>query len=386
MTWFWRYLLGYVTVRISGLSLEKMLNLMGVEGIRIWGVKRPSHTVMTAKVGKGRLEALLDAASRSRCKVEILGRRGLPYLWQNLLKRKVLVFGVALFVAALIFLSSFIWDVEVVGTEKLDPAGIMDYLNSQNVKPGIRQSEVDFHVLADDILGAFPELSWVGISMKGMRLHVEVVEGEPKPEMIDESVPADIVAGRDAVVYEITALAGKAKVKAGDTVRKGDVLIEGALGPEERQIRVRAKGTVLGRVYYEGTVVRNMNEDVAAETGRTAVRRYIDMGTWTVPVEGEKPDYDDYELSQRRTPLLGKLYFPVYLVEEEYREVIRGVAEKDADSVAKAALEEAYQQALAQVPDPENVLLRKDKVTVEGGELRATVYLEVSESIGVVQP
>ncbi len=66
MTWFWRYLLGYVTVRISGLSLEKMLNLIGVEGIRIWGVKRPSHTVMTAKVGKGRLEALLDAASRGR--------------------------------------------------------------------------------------------------------------------------------------------------------------------------------------------------------------------------------------------------------------------------------------------------------------------------------
>ena len=66
--------------------------------------------------------------------------------------------------------------------------------------------------------------------------------------------------------------------------------------------------------------------------------------------------------------------------------MIRGVAEKDTDSVAKAALEEAYQQALAQVPDPESVLLRKDKVTVEGGELRATVYLEVSESIGVVQP
>ena len=40
----WYFLTGYVYIRVEGLSLEKLLNLCARQGVRFWGVERPTYT------------------------------------------------------------------------------------------------------------------------------------------------------------------------------------------------------------------------------------------------------------------------------------------------------------------------------------------------------
>ena len=49
----------------------------------------------------------------------------------------------------------------------------------------------------------------------------------PSTEMLDESIPCNVVAAADGYIVRIEAYEGAAKVKVGDSVVKGDLLISG---------------------------------------------------------------------------------------------------------------------------------------------------------------
>lgn len=46
----WNFLVGYVIIRVEGLSLEKFINLTVSRGIYLWGIKRQNYTTLTARI------------------------------------------------------------------------------------------------------------------------------------------------------------------------------------------------------------------------------------------------------------------------------------------------------------------------------------------------
>ena len=62
----------------------------------------------------------------------------------------------------------------------------------------------------------------------------------------------DLVAACDGVIVSVNAQSGEAAVEAGDTVRKGDVLIRGEerAGAEETR-GISARGEVVARTWVE---------------------------------------------------------------------------------------------------------------------------------------
>ena len=76
---------------------------------------------------------------------------------------------------------------------------------------------------------------------------------------------SNVVASCDAVIEEITVKYGIAAVKAGDTVKAGDLLISGVIPQELGGGTVRAEGNVKGRI----------TECISLEVGRSeSVREY----------------------------------------------------------------------------------------------------------------
>ena len=80
------------------------------------------------------------------------------------------------------------------------------------------------------LLLEFDELSWASVHVRGTGLssRPRLRSGlDPVPR------PGDLVAARDGIVEQVMATRGHPRVKKGDTVRRGDVLISGFIPPGE---------------------------------------------------------------------------------------------------------------------------------------------------------
>ena len=166
------------------------------------------------------------------------------------IKNKPLVFT-AVFVALLITLlsSSVVWDVRIDGNERLADTEIERELERCGLEVGRPWWSLERSRIENELLSSCGDIAWININRRGSVAYVTVVEKENVGENISESTGgyANIVASADCVIEEITVKRGVAVVKQGDTVRRGDLLISGALPEEAGGGFCFAEGTVTGR-------------------------------------------------------------------------------------------------------------------------------------------
>ncbi|MDP2892260.1 MAG: sporulation protein YqfD, partial [Bacillota bacterium] len=120
----WRNFIGYVIIKIEGLSLEKLMNAAAAGGIRLIDCKRRAYTQIEAQVsfiGFLKLKKLLADAP---CVLTGIKKCGLPFFFLSLWERKGLIFGAVVSAMLIYALTSFIWVIEIDTKGEVDVAGI----------------------------------------------------------------------------------------------------------------------------------------------------------------------------------------------------------------------------------------------------------------------
>jgi similar to stage IV sporulation protein len=355
-----RYLFtGYLVLSVQGAAREKFINLAIRQGIPLWDIRHGAEQTQLC-VDVDSFFDLRHLAKKSGSRLRIVRKAGLPFWQSRLLRRRGLVLGLVFFVLALYTLSSFILFVQVEGHEMLDERHILRLAEEAGVRPGVPKTGVDRDRVANQLLLSEPKLAWVGLRLQGTRLVIEVVETVEDPAV---EKPGNVVAAKDGLVYDILAVTGEARVSPGDTVTRGQVLIEGILrsrlpypapGDEEiaKELIVRARGEVWARVWYEGYGEAGLEEVELKRTGR-----YIRF--WTLVVDGQPVlragrsvvPYRDYERETAKKAVLERiLRFPVELITESAYETQRHVYRRTPEQARELAAERARILAELQLP------------------------------------
>ena len=253
----WYSLRGYVRIRAKGFSAERFMNMAAFRGVYLWDIAYEGAAV-TLKAAGGSLDILEACAQKTGCSMEVLGWGGLPAFLRRFRRRQVWSAGLLLFAAGLYLLSSFIWTVRVEGNERLETAELLSACEDLGVKPGVWKRGVDTAEITNRLLVQFSDISWVSVSIKGTDVTIKLAETIEKAERIDRVTPCDIVASADGVIVHITAERGTPKVKPGDVVKKGDVLISSELligleGEEQHTEYTAAEGAVTARIWQRLT-------------------------------------------------------------------------------------------------------------------------------------
>ena len=129
---------------------------------------------------------------------------------------------------------------------------ILRALEQQGVGIGTFGLSFNGEDLRNHILREIPELSWIAVNVSGCRANVQVRERVLPPELIQDRVPANVVARRAGLVLKVRALDGVASVLPGTSVTKGQLLISGVEDLETLGARVLASlGSVQARTWYE---------------------------------------------------------------------------------------------------------------------------------------
>ena len=82
-------LIGYVNIKIEGYFVEKFINKCINNKIFFWNIKREKSTIIYTNVGINEFKKIRKIAKETKCKIEILNKKGLPFILHRYKKRKV---------------------------------------------------------------------------------------------------------------------------------------------------------------------------------------------------------------------------------------------------------------------------------------------------------
>ncbi|NLJ65696.1 MAG: sporulation protein YqfD [Clostridiales bacterium] len=381
----WNYFIGYLVIRVDGLSLEKFINLCVSRGIKLWGIRRISYTSLNANIGIKDFKSLPPIARKVHAKIRIMNKKGFPFILYRFRHRKMLLTGIVVFMTTLYVLSSFIWQVEVVGTLKINPDIIYSNLEKKGIKPGAYKGKLDTWKIENEMLIEIPELSWVSIEFKGTKAIIRAVEREKPPKLLDAETPCNIIASKDGIINQILVLEGDALVEVGDTVRKGQLLVSGIIHHEDMEtIRyVHAKAKVFARTWYEGRGYGDIRDVLKVRTGRKVTHKVLETKEWEIDIDRKDIPFDEYEVEEREEPFLGisKLGWISWTIRDYYE--LTTIEQGDGMDLAKEkASERAMEDAFKRIPKGVKIIDKTFKYDIiKDTGYDAIVYIEVLEDI-----
>lgn len=389
---------GYVEVEVIGPRPERLINLATMEELVVWDIRYGEATV-TARLSIGSFFALRPLARKARCRVRILARRGLPFLFRRLRRRHALWAGASASLALLYAVSSFVWFVHVNGAGEVDPQVVLEAAARHGLRAGTRRAEVDRDAVATGILLEVPRLSWAAVELRGTLAVIEVVEKAVAPPHLDERVPADLVAAEDGVLEVFIPLAGQALVRKGQAVTRGQLLVRG-LKPVRSPpgnldepadprawavefVAVRARATVRARVWREEVVSVPLVRRFDRRTGRTERRWLLRVGGRAILIPGSPILEGERVETFRFPPPGGTFALPVEVTGIQVHELERVEETLTQEAARDLALAIAERLLMRRLP-ADAVVIRRLPETVAVAADRVTVRLaiETREDIG----
>ena len=175
---------------------------------------------------------------------------GLYGFWKRMDHKLPIMISVVISTLMVIILSGFVWDIRVEGNENVTDSEIILSLSECGFEVGDFWLFVDRGEIEAAFLDASGDISWINLNRRGSVAYIKVIEKDRTEESNNEDDNAsNLVASADCVIEEITVKRGTAVVKPGDTVKRGDLLVIGALPSEVGGGWCAAEAIVIGRIY-----------------------------------------------------------------------------------------------------------------------------------------
>lgn len=337
---------GVVTVQIEGFFTERFINLCRTNNVKIWNVRNITSGLVSFEIYISEFKKLRKIAKKTKCKVKIKSKKGIYFFAFKYRKRKLFIILAILLIISVCAFSNFIWDIKIVGNEKVDSETIYKSLKDSGFKIGKLKVGTQKSEIANKVRADIPEISWLGIDFSGTTAYVKVIEKTKiSDENIQENANGDIVAIKSGIITKIIPENGTALYKEGSYVEEGMKLIEGKIYSKILEERaVSAKGIVMANVEYsfEKEYYYNIFEKVYNNKKRWSVGITINSKEYMINYLNKSLKYDKIKKIKGLNVFGMEISFDLYSF-DEYTEVekivskdeIMKIASDDADSYLK---------------------------------------------------
>lgn len=312
---------------VMGRQVGRFLNLCVKGNIKIWQVRPEKEDAYSFYMKYSDVWKIKPFLRKTRCKIRINEKKGLPFgLFRY---RKRILFPIAFLMVVFLFgyCSQFVWRIELIGNESISEEEIFAYLEKKQAYLGEKTKAISCEELELSLRKDFEEIIWATVYVEGTLLVVQVQEKLPMDETAreEEFDCSNLVATKDAVVYSIITRAGTPNVKAGDTVKAGDLLVTGSreiyddAGEVKSYLNQRAEADIIGEVtyYYKDTIPIDITVTNYKDSRKKKFFLEILEKRFTLPVPGKKYEQEETKNTTYQMKLTDQFYLPVYVGYEE---------------------------------------------------------------------
>lgn len=381
--------MGYVKVKAFGKGTERFINQLTRRGMRVWEVKRVGDDVLVFHIQLADLSKLRQIVRKSECKVTFLQGKGIPFLRKRILKNSGFLVGMFAFLFCLFILSNMVWGIHIHNAKPETEHHIRKELDRMGVKVGRLQFRMDdVDAIQSALSDRIEELTWVGVELKGTIFHFQVVEKQ-QPKKVEDTSPQHLIATKKAIITQMYVEKGKSIVNVHDYVGKGQLLVSGIIGSEDKPEIIAAKGVIKGQTWYKVTVEVPLKTTFSVYDGKETTRYYLHVKGISLPVWGfSKMDFQEYEEDITVRPFYFlKWQLPVFYKERTWRskqDITRVYTKKEAfvkgEEVAKRNLEKQL------AADAEIIGEKILQETLDNGKVTLSIHYQVIEDIATGQP
>lgn len=231
----YRYMRNYLFITVSGGFSERFLNLCYKEKIHLWNTRTENNIIKTNIFCRDFIK-LMNIRKKSGVKIKIIKKVGIAFTLKKHRDRKLLMSSLLFMIIFCITMNQFIWDIDVIGTEKISKTEILQTVEKYGLKTGAFAPLFDEAEISRQATNYFNgKILWMAINIKGSRTIIEVREREnidDSQHSINEN-PCNIIADFDGQIISAETFSGSQAIEAGSAVQKGDLLISGVKDNED---------------------------------------------------------------------------------------------------------------------------------------------------------
>lgn len=312
---------GKLRVEICGAYGEGLLNAAALSAIELWDIECVDDFTLRMNVYEPDYPQLQALAEKCMCEIKTISAKG-GSRDRKLIKRRWGLLAFLLAAALLLFASSlFVWEIDVVGNEKLSRGQVLRALSRCGVDCGSYRYSISADLVRSQMMRELPELGWMTVNISGSRAVAVIVERQEKPEIYAQSDPADIVAARTGIIKRMSVENGKPVVSPGASVLEGELLVSGVMDSLANGSKfVRAKAKVMADTWHEISAVCPAEEEVK-EPGILSRNRFaIIFGKRRINLyfdSGKAIDECDKIIHEYNLGIEGLFAMPVTIIREE---------------------------------------------------------------------
>ncbi|MCI9063396.1 MAG: sporulation protein YqfD [Clostridia bacterium] len=321
-----RLLLGYVRIEVEGYYIERFINICRNQKILIWNLKREKGVRLYLNIGIKDFKKLSSVARKTKCKIKIKSKKGIPFLLNRYRKRKIFVILLIIVSISIYTSSKYIWNIDVIVEDNLEIANIRTDLEELGLKKGIRKSEVKTGEIINELRLKRNDISWLGIDVQGTNLIVKIVKADERPEIVDKADYCNIIATKDGIITKITAQNGTAMVSSGDTVKKGDILIAGYMEGKYTEPRyVHSLGNVQAKVWYTKKEKIPYKQEISRDTGKEEKKLQIKFNNFQINFYKTLSKFEIYDTiyAEQNLKIFSNYYLPISVVKIINKEQVK---------------------------------------------------------------
>ena len=382
------YFTGYVKIKVEGLFLERFINICVSKKILLMDIKREKSTIMYANVGIADYKKLKQVARKTKSKIKIQRKKGLPFTIKKYRKRKIFGILFVVILALLIVSSNYIWNIEISGNVKITNQEILQSLEGSGLKVGLSKNDIDINAVISKIRLDREDIAWIGITVKGTNAIVKIKEAAKAPEVIDENKFCNIVANKTGMITKINVQNGTANVKVGDIVEEGDILVNGYLEGKYTGTRyVHGAATVEAKIWYTKKEKAMLKQQIPVQTGNEEKKYSIKFKKNKINLFKTLSKFEKYDTinENKKIILFSNFYLPIEVVKITNKEYVLQDVTYTNEEQTQILTEKLKKELLEEIGEQKNIVNVNVNTYSQDEAVEVEVTYEVLENIGVEQ-
>ena len=277
------YFKGKVRFEVKNGFTERLINLCSAKNISMWEFQKTPEGFCATVVAR-EYKMVKKLSAKANVETSIISKKGFIFQANKYKSRSGLLIGILLFACFIGLTQCFVWEIEVIGNDKVQTSVILSELEELGVKKFSFIPNIDFRMKKQEALLNMPQLSWLTINHNGSKLSVSVTEREYAPP-IREEAPCDIVASKTGQIRYMEVYNGTKVVEEKYTVTKGDKIVSGAFVNKKGEISyVHSDAKVIAEVQFEKTLSVDIRQLSKEYTGKTKTRHFLDIFSFKMPL------------------------------------------------------------------------------------------------------
>lgn len=379
------YFIGFIRISVEGYYIERFINFCMNNKIIVWNLKKYNNVKLDLNICKKDFKEAIKIAKKTKCRIKIEKKKGLPFILYKYRKRKIFAFLLVLIVSFILFSSNFIWNIEIVNDDNVSFANIIEDLEENGLKVGKFKSQINTKEIINKIRLKRSDIAWIGIEIKGTNAIVKIVKADEKPDIVAEDDYCNIVSNKTGIITKISAQNGIANVREGDIIKEGTVLINGWMEGKYTGIRyVHAKGEIQAKVWHTGNKKIFYNQKIREDTGEEENKYCIKINNFKINLSKKLSKFEIYDTinTEKKFKIFSNFYLPISIEKITYKKQEEKEIKYKPEEAKEIGIKQIEEELDKQIENKENIVNKNINAYEKEEYIDIYVTYEVLENVG----